>query len=151
MFCCFTESCVVLKNSEHQLSGQIKGVIIESQFCREHDNSNCEAEAEQLIATNQILQDQQIYSPYTNGEWFLKHPRKDGRKNWKPILSHALFKPIIWTSWEETFQNAHLPGAQRVSFGCHDRYGTKEKMRDGIEENDSALMIGACCENDSEF
>jgi hypothetical protein len=24
-------------------------------------------------------------------------------------------------------------------------------MRDGIEENDSALMIGACCENDSEF
>jgi hypothetical protein len=68
-----------------------------------------------------------------------------------PFCHMLFFKPIIWTSWKETFQNARLPGAQRVSFGCRDHYGTKEKTRDGIEENDSALMIGACCENDSEF
>jgi hypothetical protein len=65
---------------------------------------------------------------------------------------HMLFLSLLYGHPEKkTFQNARLPVAQRVSFGCHDHYGTKEKMRDGIEENDSALMIGACCENNSEF
>ncbi len=64
---------------------------------------------------------------------------------------HMLVLSLLYGHPEKKLSRMHISQVHRVSFGCHDHYGTKEKMRDGIEENDSALMIGACCENDSEF